>query len=148
MTRYEKPVIYITPDDVDPLVVDRLGFHYRDRGLMLSALAAPMPVFGVDVHSGIWAKAAALLTALARNHPLMDGNKRTAWVITIAFLRLNGWNVVMDEDDAVAFVVRVASDGAMEPYEIADALQAACPDWWAEDSVIDPESPAPGVQHS
>jgi death-on-curing protein len=147
MTVYERPVVYITPDEVDPLVVDRLGLHYRDRGLMLSALAAPMPVFGVDVHSGIWAKAAALLTALARNHPLMDGNKRTAWVITIAFLRLNGWDVVMDEDDAVAFVVRVASDRTMEPYEIADALEWACPDRWAEDSVTDPGSPAPDVQH-
>jgi death-on-curing protein len=42
---------YIEPDDVDELL-EVEGFHYRDRGLLLSALAAPLPTFGEEVHPG------------------------------------------------------------------------------------------------
>jgi death on curing protein len=100
---------YITPEDVDALV-ERLGFHYRDRNLMLSALAAPMPVFGVDVYDGTERKAIVLLQAINRNHPLLDGNKRLSWLVAGAFLELNGWEILADQAEINEFVRAIAAD--------------------------------------
>lgn len=86
---------YLDPDDVDELI-DEKGFHYRDRGLMLSALAAPLPVFGEEVHVGVHRKAAALITAINRDHPLLDGNKRLGWYLTCAFYEFNGFELWVD----------------------------------------------------
>ncbi len=80
---------YLHPEDVDELIADK-GFHYRDRGGLLSALAAPMPVFGEEVHEGIHRKAAVLFTAINHNHPLLDGNKRLSWYLTAVFYDFNG----------------------------------------------------------
>lgn len=62
-----------------------------DPGLLASALTRPsMSVFGADAYSSLERKAAALLESLARNHVLVDGNKRLAWTATMVFLRTNG----------------------------------------------------------
>jgi len=59
-------------------------------GLAESALAAPRAGFGdVDVYPSLQEKAAILLERLARNHPLPDGNKRTAFLLTTLFLEIN-----------------------------------------------------------
>jgi death-on-curing protein len=80
---------YLEPADVDDLI-KLAGFHIRDRNLLLSALAAPLPVFGEEVYPGLYEKAAALLIAINRDHPLSDGNKRLSWLLAKAFLALNG----------------------------------------------------------
>jgi death-on-curing protein len=82
---------YLEPADVDRLV-SSAGFHYRGatHHLLLSALAAPLPVFGEEVHPDLAQKAAALLIAINRDHPLADGNKRLSWIVAKAFLALNG----------------------------------------------------------
>ena len=68
----------------------------RDMGLLESALARPRAsAFGEDAYPDLWTKAAALMESLARNHALIDGNKRLAWVATRLLLALN------DEDIAV-----------------------------------------------
>lgn len=108
---------YIEPEDVDDWVA-RHGFHYRDRGLMLSALHAPMPVFGQDVHVGLAQKAAALLLAFNRDHPLMDGNKRLSWLVTAAFCELNELELRVDPAEGERFVLLVA-DGKLDLIEIA-----------------------------
>jgi death on curing protein len=114
---------YLTLDEIDALITARMGFTYRDRGLMASALGAPMPVFGVETYEGLDAKAAALLIAANRNHPLLDGNKRTSWVITAAFYQMNGLDLVAPQDDIVEFVLRVANDDAdLEFLMVADWL--------------------------
>jgi death-on-curing protein len=60
-------------------------------GLAESALAAPRAGFGeVEVYPTLLEKAAILLERLARNHPLPDGNKRTAFFVTGLFLEVNG----------------------------------------------------------
>ncbi len=60
-------------------------------GLAESALAAPRAGFGdVEVYPTILEKAAILITRLARNHPLPDGNKRTAFLLMAVFLEANG----------------------------------------------------------
>ena len=89
---------YIEPDDVDELV-EVEGFHYRDRGLLMLALAAPMPVFGEEIYPGRHQKAAVLMNAINRDHPLLDGNKRLSWFIAVAFYALNGLNLRADDVD-------------------------------------------------
>jgi death-on-curing protein len=72
----------------------------------------------------IEAKAAALLHSLARNHALIDGNKRLAWLATAVFLDLNGQPVEMDDEFAFQLVVDVAA-GRLEAEAIALRLRSA-----------------------
>lgn len=81
----------------------------RDFGLLESALARPQAtVFGADAYHGVEEKAAALLHSLARNHALVDGNKRLALAATIAFLGVNGFRLTWSNDQAYEFVMSVA----------------------------------------
>jgi death-on-curing protein len=90
-------------------VVERLGFYISDAGLLASALARPATtVFAADAYPELELKAAALLESLARNHPLIDGNKRTAWTLTILFLWINGFQHDFDTDSGFELVVGVA----------------------------------------
>lgn len=103
---------FIEPEDVDELV-EVEGYRYRDRRLLLSALAAPMPVFGEEVHPGLHRKAAVLIIAMNRDHPLVDGNKRLSWFITVASYAINGYNLRADDvDDADRFIRLIAAGGA------------------------------------
>ncbi len=109
---------YIEPEQA-LAVVARLGLHLRDQGLFLSALARPAAsAFGSDAYDSLELKAAALLSSLARNHALFDGNKRTAWVITVAFLNINGWDLAMSQNEKFELVLAVAQ-GHLELDEIA-----------------------------
>ena len=65
-------------------------------------------MFGADAYPDLVGKAAALLESLARNHALVDGNKRLAWLATVVFLDLNGHVVQMDDDAAFELVMAVA----------------------------------------
>ena len=81
----------------------------RDPGLLASAAARPVTsVFGTDAYPTLVDKAAALMHSLARNHPLIDGNKRLAWSATRVFLLLSGYDLRMEVDAAEALVVGVA----------------------------------------
>ena len=95
-------------------VVARFGFHVRDAGLLASALARPATtVMGQDAYPGLELKAAALLESAARNHSLLDGNKRTAWTLMVLFLWINGYRHDFDTDTAFDLVVGVA-DGSVD----------------------------------
>ena len=78
-------------------------------------------MFGEDAYSTLELKAAALFASLAQNHPLFDGNKRLSWILTLAFLRLNGYRVVMENDAAFDLVLQVAQR-QMELDQIAAVL--------------------------
>lgn len=100
---------YLTIDDALH-VLQRFGFVARDHGLLASALARPATtVLGADAYDTLELKAAALLESLARNHALIDGNKRTAWTMTVLFLWINGYRHDMDTDTAFDLVVGVAA---------------------------------------
>lgn len=100
---------YLTLED-GLRIVERLGLHVRDAGLLASALARPAAsLFGEDAYVGIDRKAAALLESLARNHALFDGNKRTAWTGFVAFLWINGFAHRFTTDDAFDLVVGIAA---------------------------------------
>jgi death-on-curing protein len=67
-------------------------------------------------------KAAALLHSLARNHPLVDGNKRLAWLATYVFCAKNGVELDPADDDAYALVIGVATGELSDVGEIAARL--------------------------
>jgi len=82
----------------------------RDGGLLSSAVAAPQATFeGRSPYADVVEVAAAYLYFLCRNHPFMDGNKRTAMASAIVFLRLNGIKPVADSDEWEQLVMDVAA---------------------------------------
>jgi death-on-curing protein len=96
------------------------GVAVRDPGLLASAAARPRTtVFGADAYPTFAAKAAALLHSLARNHPLVDGNKRLAWSATRVFCLVNGRDLVFTVDDAEAMVLAVAAGHLDGPVLVA-----------------------------
>lgn len=114
---------YLEPRDVLGLI-RQLGFHVRDKNLLLSALASPLPVFGEEMYKGDIEKAAALLIALNRNRPLADGNKRLAWIVAKTFLALNGLHLTSEPvPEADAFIRKVA-DGGVENDEVVRWLES------------------------
>ena len=97
----------------------------RDLGLLESALARPQAsAFGVDAYTTLHEKAAALMESLARNHALIDGNKRLAWVATRLFLVLNGSDVKTPDAAAGDHFVREVAQGKLPLAEIAGTLRA------------------------
>jgi death-on-curing protein len=92
-------------------LIRRLGVGpVRDLGLLDSAMARPRSsAFGMDAYPTIGIKAGALLHSLAGNHPLVDGNKRLAWLATVVFLDLNGREPKVSDDEAFDVVWEVAS---------------------------------------
>ena len=90
--------------------LETIGFHVRDLGLVHSALERPATtLMGADAYATIDAKAAAQTESLARNHPFMDGNKRSAWIALNHFLRINGYLLFATQDDAFAYIQSVAT---------------------------------------
>jgi death-on-curing protein len=102
----------------------------RDVGLLESACHRPMTsLFGDDAYPDIHLKAAVLLESLARNPPLVDGNKRLAWLAAVVFYGLNGHEVDAPEDDAYDLVIAVAT-GELAYQDTAHQLAA-----WVSSSV-------------
>jgi death-on-curing protein len=96
----------------------------RDMGLLESAIARPQATFGQnDLYPDLWSKAAALMHSLIRNHPFVDGNKRTALATTGIFLELNGYTLTADNEAVLGFTRQVVV-GGMELAEMAAWLEA------------------------
>ena len=117
---------YLTLDDVLAAAEAHLGdpAEVGDYGLIESAVARPQAtVFGEDAYPTIHEKAAALLQSLAANHPLLDGNERTAFVAAALFYGLNGHNVPGSaEDELFDLVIAVATGGLDTVSKIAKLL--------------------------
>jgi death on curing protein len=95
----------------------------RDVGLLGSAMHRPRAnVLGQDAYPDLLTKAAALLHSLARNHPLVDGNKRLAWLATYVFCAKNGVELDPDDDAAYDLVVAVSSGSLDDVDKIAEIL--------------------------
>jgi death-on-curing protein len=95
----------------------------RDEGLFLSAMARPQNVTAYGDRPGISAIAAAYAFGLARNHPFLDGNKRTAFVVMELFLNLNGWILEADDAECIATMESVAA-GELPEKKLAMWLRA------------------------
>jgi death-on-curing protein len=95
----------------------------RDVGLLESAVHRPRAsVLGQDAYPDHFTKAAALLHSLAGNHPLVDGNKRLAWLATYVFLAKNAIVLDAEDDAAYEFVIAVADGSIDDVGEIAAIL--------------------------
>lgn len=87
-----------------------LGFHVRDLGILEGCLARPKTtLFGDEAYPSLEDKAAALMHSVATTHPLIDGNKRTAWALMVTFLAVNNREVIARTDDGFDFVLKVAT---------------------------------------
>lgn len=96
----------------------------RDLALLESALARPQATFeGHELYPDLWTKAAALMESLIRDHPFVDGNKRTALAATAIFLELNGHELTATNDQALDFTRRVVR-GEMALGEMGAWLKA------------------------
>lgn len=121
MTKIE----YLDLEDLLGLVRALRTGPVRDVGLLESAVGRPRSsAFGQDAYSTLALKAAALLHSIARNHALVDGNKRLAWLATVTFLDLNSRAPDLTKDDAFDLVMDVAT-GALDVTEIAERLRVA-----------------------
>ena len=96
----------------------------RDIGLLEAAVHRPRAsVLGQDAYPDVLEKAAALMHSLARNHALVDGNKRLAWLATYVFCAKNGVELDPDDDVAYDLVVAVAAGEVDDVAVIAEALR-------------------------
>ncbi len=118
---------YLDPEDLVVIAQDAAGAGVvvRDHGLLASAAARPRAsAFGADAYPTLHLKAAALLHSLVRNHPLLDGNKRLAWLATYVFLDINGQRLVAGQDEVVDFVLAAAVGTVDDLEKIAEQLAA------------------------
>jgi death on curing protein len=118
---------YLDADDLLTIVQYAIAGEVavRDHGLLASAVARPQAsAFGADAYPELHLKAAALLHSLARNHPLVDGNKRLAWLATYVFLEINGHPPFASQDDVFDLVMAVAAGTLDDLEKIAAELAA------------------------
>ena len=124
---------FLTLDEVLGIHADQIrvyggGSGLRDLELLRSAIAMPETTFdGEYLHPSAFEMAAAYLFHLARNHPFVDGNKRTALMCALVFLGLNGQRLRADADDLYALVDGVAA-GAVDKAEVSVFLRSHCVD--------------------
>lgn len=118
---------YLDLDDLVKIARHVIGADVAiaDYGLLESALARPRAsVFGSDAYPDLHLKAAALFQSLARNHALVDGNKRLAWTACRIFLAINGQWISAPENDRFDFVIRVTTGAQADINDIAEQLRA------------------------
>jgi death-on-curing protein len=118
---------YLDLDDLLDIAREAVGADVAvgDYGLLESALARPRAsVFGEDAYPDLHLKSAALLHSLARNHALVDGNKRLAWTACRTLLAINDQWISASEDERFEFVIRVATGALADLGKMADQLRA------------------------
>jgi len=98
----------------------------RDAGLLSSALARPQNQVAYGDPS-VFDLAAAYAFGIIRNHPFVDGNKRTGFLAAYVFLDLNGWELMAHEDEAVAAVLALAA---------GEIQEAGFSEWLKTNSVV------------
>jgi death on curing protein len=103
---------WLTPEIVcfihDELIAEHGGEPgLRDRGLLDSALARPKHLEAYE-EVALHKLAASYAYGIARNHPFLDGNKRTALMALYVFLKLNGANLIASEESAYTIMVGLA----------------------------------------
>ncbi len=105
---------FLTPEQVlflhSRVISETGGAHgVRDLGMLLSALARPQATFeDKELYPDLFAKTAALMDSLVRNHPFIDGNKRTAIAAAGIFLLLNHYQLIVENEEMVRFAMATA----------------------------------------
>ncbi len=92
----------------------------RDNGGIESAIAQPKMTYGgEELYPSVVEKAAAICFSLIKNHPFVDGNKRTAHAAMELFLVLNGWAISATVDEQESVMLEVASGTGSREYLVA-----------------------------
>lgn len=110
--------VWITEQDALAIHERLISLHggasgIRDRNLLKSALARPLNFFAYDQQPDIFLLAAAYTGGILQNHPFVDGNKRTGFVIGVLFLELNGYRFTAGEEDSTQAVLSLA-EGSLD----------------------------------
>ena len=111
-------------EEIHTVLIEAFGGSkgIRDLSALDSALARPFQIFGNnDLYPTPIHKAAALIESLLNNHPFVDGNKRTGYVLMRIFLISNGLDINANQEDKYSFVISIAS-GKFKLEEIIDWL--------------------------
>jgi death-on-curing protein len=106
-------------------IAEHGGLHgVRDQGLLESALSRPKNL-AANEDSGPFELAAAYAFGIARNHPFIDGNKRSAFLACASFLAWNGWELNVAETDVVLVFQDLAA-GKFDETELSGWLKSHC----------------------
>ncbi len=109
-----KEPVWILDDAVEAIHKRQLAEHggsvgIRDPGLLASATARPRNAFAYEKHVSLARLAAEYAFGVARNHPFVDGNKRTAFVVCLLFLRLNGKDIDATQEEKYETFMQLAA---------------------------------------
>jgi death-on-curing protein len=120
-------IVWINADAVHPIHERQIAEHggssgVRDEGLSLSALARPENLHAYGKNIDLAALAASYAYGIAKNHPFIDGNKRTALVVMRTFLLLNGAEFVAAPEDKYITILKLA-EGAISKEELAEWIR-------------------------
>jgi death on curing protein len=112
-------MIWLTKDMVEAFHKESLvrfggSDGLRDEGLMLSALARPENIQIYELEADIFRLAAAYCAGIVKNHPFIDGNKRTGVLCAVVFLGINGVELSFDEATIVTMVYGLAASEVTE----------------------------------
>src|SRR5690348_10413515 len=105
----------ITPsqaEQIHKILIEQFGgtLGLRDSGALASALSRPFQTFeGKELYPTAIQKAASLIESILSNHPFIDGNKRTGYVLMRLFLVDHGYDIKATQDEKYNFVIRIAS---------------------------------------
>ena len=128
-------MIYLTKEEivmVNHQVLTRTGQKYKGiqypEGLSVIVEQPQMTVFNRELYPSIWLKAAYIVQKITKKHIFIDGNKRTAYLCLLLFLKKNSWELHLNTDEGEAFVVQItlADDSEDEMIEIAHFLEKHC----------------------
>jgi death-on-curing protein len=101
-----------------------LGFFVKDAGLLEAALSRPRTsAFGEEVYTTLELKAASIMHSIIRNHPMIDGNKRTAWALMVTFIFINGYVHDMTDDEGFDLTLGIA-EGRYELEQAAAIIKS------------------------
>ena len=112
-------------EEIHKLVIEMFGGSHgiRDYNGLESALARPFQTFdNQDLYLNTLLKAASLIESILINHPFIDGNKRTGYVLLRIFLIQNGIDILASQEEKYVFIIGVAS-GTLKYDQILDWLQ-------------------------
>jgi death on curing protein len=105
------------------LALDGGATGVRDEGLLQSALARPQQIHAYGENPDIVELSAAYTAGIVRNHPFLDGNKRTGFLVGILFLEMNGYRLTASEEDAAQAVFGLAA-GKLDEKAFTDWLRS------------------------
>ena len=97
---------------IHEILIERFGGSngVRDNNLLQSAIARPFKTFEQnDLYPTPIDKAAAIIESIVKNHPFVDGNKRTGYTLMRLILLNNNMDIAASEDDKYEFVIKIAS---------------------------------------